>query len=283
MNKRSILLWLLVAGFVGIISGCSKNVSELRPQLESHQRVAVAPFLTDKTTQGMERRFAIDLATRLSLAAKENEWIYDQSSTLNPVAVALTELDQIETVEKTDRNGEKTKIEVPTIKAAFEAAADKDSEDAALAAAVGKKVGADLILIGSIRKLKIDEEMDSRPAFDMSNQAGISGTTRFVLVYQWAEVDMHVIAVDVKTKEIVWNNKGLKGYIKYCREFQTQDPAKEYSRVSEQQIRADLRKHMVARLGNQMMGDVIRGRDIPDYLMKPARRLIRAGGEVRLK
>ena len=53
--------------------------------------------------------------------------------------------------------------------------------------------------------------MDSRPAFDMSNQAGISGTTRFVLVYQWAEVDMQVIAVDVKTKEIVWNNKGLKG------------------------------------------------------------------------
>ena len=283
MNKRSILLCLLVAGFVGIISGCSKNVSELSPQLESHQRVAVAPFLTDQTAQGMERRFAIDLATRLSLAAKENEWIYDQSSTLNPVAVALTELDQIETIETTNENGDKKEIEVPTIKAAFEAAADKDSEDAALAAAVGEKVGADLILIGSIRKLKIDEEMDSRPAFDMSNQAGISGTTRFILVYQWAEIDIHVIAVDVKTKEIVWNNKGLKGYIKYCREFQTQDPAKEYSRVSEQQIRADLRKHMVARLGNQMMGDIVRGRDIPDYLIKPSRRLIRAGGEIRLK
>jgi hypothetical protein len=272
-----------VTGVVGIISGCSKNISELSPQLESHQRVAVAPFLTDKTAQGMERRFAIDLATRLSLAAKDNEWIYDQSSTLNPVAIALTELDQIETIETTNENGVKQEIEVPTIKAAFEAAADKDSEDAALAAAVGEKLGADLILIGSIKKLKIDEEMDSRPAFDMSNQAGISGTTRFILVYQWAEVDIHVIAVDVKTKEIVWNNRGLKGYIKYCREFQTQDPAKEYSRVSELQIRADLRKHMVSRLGNQMMGDVIRGRDIPDYLMKPSRRLIRAGGEVRLK
>ena len=40
---------------------------------------------------------------------------------------------------------------------------------------------------------------------------------------------------------------------------------------------------MVSRLGNQMMGDIVRGRDIPDYLMKPSRRLIRAGGEVRLK
>ena len=283
MNKRNILLCLFVAGMVGIISGCSKNVSELSPQLKTHQRVAVAPFLTDKTSKGMERRFAIDLATRLSLAAKENEWIYDQSATLNPLSVALTELDQVETIEKINASGESEEIKVPTIKAAFEAAADKDSEDATLAAAVGEKVGADLILIGSIKKLKIDEEMDSRPAFDMSNQAGISGTTRFVLVYQWAEVDMQVIAVDVKTKEIVWNNKGLKGYVKYCREFQTQDPAKEYSRVSEEQIRADLRKHMVSRLGNQMMGDLVRGRDIPDYLMKPSRRLIRAGGEIRLK
>ena len=133
----------------------------------------------------MERRFAIDLATRLSLAHKEKTWIYDQSDTLNPIDTALAEL------------------ELSSIEKAFTAASDQNSPDATLAAEVGKKVGADLILIGSIEKLKIDEEMDNRPAFDMSNQAGISGTTRFILVYQTALVDMHLIAVDVKSGESV--------------------------------------------------------------------------------
>ena len=263
--KKSILLCLLLTSVIGIIGGCSKNVGLLEPQLKSYYQIAVAPFLTDKTSQGMERRFAIDLATRLSLAQKEKTWIYDQSDTLNPIDTALAEL------------------ELSSIEKAFTAASDKNSPDATLAAEVGKKVGADLILIGSIEKLKIDEEMDNRPAYDMSNQAGISGPTRFILVYQTALVDMHVIAVDVKSGDIVWNNKKLKGYTKYCREFQTQDPAKEYSRVSEDQIKADLRKHMVARLGNQMLGDLIKGREIPEYLMKPTRRLTRSGGEVRLK
>ena len=262
--KKSILLCLLLTSVIGIIGGCSKNVGLLEPKLKSYDQIAVAPFLTDNTSQGMERRFAIDLATRLSLAEKEKTWIYDQSDALNPIETALTEL------------------ELLSIEKAFTAASDKNSPDATLAAEIGKKVGADLILIGSIEKLKI-EEMDNRPAYDMSNQAGISGTTRFVLVYQTALVDMHVIAVDVKSGDIIWNNKKLKGYTKYCREFQTQDPAKEYSRVSEDQIKADLRKHMVARLGNQMLGNLIKGRDIPEYLMKPTRRLTRSGGEVRLK
>ena len=69
--KKSILLCLLLTSVIGIIGGCSKNVGLLEPKLKSYDQIAVAPFLTDKTSQGMERRFAIDLATRLSLAEKE--------------------------------------------------------------------------------------------------------------------------------------------------------------------------------------------------------------------
>ena len=90
--KKSILLCLLLTSVIGIIGGCSKNVGLLEPKLKSYNQIAVAPFLTDKTSQGMERRFAIDLATRLSLAQKEKTWIYDQSDALNPIDTALAEL-----------------------------------------------------------------------------------------------------------------------------------------------------------------------------------------------
>ena len=85
--KKSILLCLLLTSVIGIIGGCSKNVGLLEPQLKSYNQIAGAPFLTDKTSQGMERRFAIDLATRLSLAQKEKTWIYLKLASHFPIFI----------------------------------------------------------------------------------------------------------------------------------------------------------------------------------------------------
>ena len=57
--------------------------------ISGFQRIAVAPFSTEKDSAGMERRFPLDLSTQLSLVKKDKEWIYDQSDTLNPVGTAL--------------------------------------------------------------------------------------------------------------------------------------------------------------------------------------------------
>lgn len=248
--------WLMLSALamtllsIGFISGCSKNVQPM--SLDAYQRIAIAPFATEKEAADMERRFPLDLATRLSLVKKDKEWIYDQSETLSPIG------DQLNT----------------------QGLGPNDIFlDPALAAKVGQAVNADLIIVGHISNPKIEEKMDNAPVYDMSNQAGISGTTRFVLVYQWATINMHVKAIDTKTGNVVWDNGGFTGYTKYIREFQTQDPAKETSRISKEQMLADLRKHMLSQIGHQLAPEQIAERPVPDILIKPDRPLVRAGGK----
>jgi hypothetical protein len=245
----SVLIAMLLAAVA--ISGCTGGPAEPL-NISNYQRIAVAPFSTEKEAAEMAMRFPYDLATRLSLVKKEKEWIFDQSDELSPVGTAL-------------------KAQGLSPKDIF--------LDPALAAKVGQAVNADLIVVGHIYNPKIEEEKDNEPVFDMSNQAGISGTTRFVLVYQWATLRMHVKAIDAKTGNMVWDNGGFTGYTKYIREFQTQDPAKDYSRISEEQMRADIRKHMLNQIGHQIAPDVIAERPIPDILMKPDRPLIKSGGK----
>ena len=255
MKKIVVFVFLTLFTTVFFI-GCSKPVLPIELK-ESHKRIVIAPFATEEDSANMERRFPLDLATSLSIAEKEREWIYDQSDTLSPVGDSLK-----------NQGLEPNDIFM----------------DSALAAKVGKELNADLIVVGHIANPRIKEWMDNNPVFDMSNQAGISGTTRFILVYQQATLNITVKAVDTQTGNAIWLNgedkgKGFTGYTKYIREFQTQDPAKEYSRVAEEQIRADIRKHMLSQIGHQLLPEKISGRPVPDILAKPDRPLVRAGGK----
>ena len=69
------------------MSGCTRKVEPL--DISDFQRIAIAPFSTEKESAGMERRFPLDLSTQLSLVEKDKEWIYDQSDTLNPIGSEL--------------------------------------------------------------------------------------------------------------------------------------------------------------------------------------------------
>ena len=243
-------VWVAISLVVGFMSRCSKTVESV--QLDEYKRIAIALFAVEKEAADMERRFPLDLETQLILVKKDKTWIYDQSDSLSPIN------DQLKSQGLTP---------------------DDIFLDSALAAKVGSAVNADLIIVGHIDNPKIEEKMDNSPVSDQSNQAGISGTTRFVLVYQWATIKMQVKAIDAKSADVIWDNGGFTGYIKYIREFQTQDPAKEYSRISKEQIRADIRKHMLSQIGNQLCPHEIAARPIPDILIKPNRPLIRAGGK----
>ena len=245
--KLSVCATLLLS--VALMSGCGGEVLPL--DLSNYQRIAIAPFSTEKESAEMERRFPLDLSTQLTLVEKEKEWIYDQSDTLSPIGGQLT-------------------AQNLTPKDIF--------LDSALAAKVGKAANADIIIVGHIKNPKMDEKYDSSPLYDMSAQAGISGTTRFVLVYQWATLNMQVKAIDTKSGSVIWDNGGFTGYTKYIREFNTQDPARHNSRIEPEQLKADIRKHMLSQIGHQLVPDKINERPVPEILMRPERKLIRSGG-----
>jgi len=235
---------------VVFISGCTKEVKPL--SLDDYQKIAIAPFSTEKESAEMERRFPQDLGTQLSLVKKDKEWIYDQSETLSPIS------DQL-------------KAQSLTPKDIF--------LDPALAAKVGRGVNADVIIVGHINNPKTKDWMDNSPVFDMSNQSGISGTTRFILVYQQATLKIYAQAIDTKSGNVIWDNGGFIGFTKYIREFQTQDPSKDTSRIAPDQMHADVRRHMLRQIGHQIAPDQIAGRPIPEILIKPSRNLIRSGGK----
>ena len=245
--KLSVCATLLLS--VALMSGCGGEVLPL--DLSNYQRIAIAPFSTEKESAEMERRFPLDLSTQLTLVEKEKEWIYDQSDTLSPIGGQLT-------------------AQNLTPKDIF--------LDSALAAKVGKAANADIIIVGHIKNPKMDEKYDSSPLYDMSAQAGISGTTRFVLVYQWTTLNMQVKAIDTKSGSVIWDNGGFTGYTKYIREFNTQDPARHNSRIEPEQLKADIRKHMLSQIGHQLVPDKINERPVPEILMRPERKLIRSGG-----
>ena len=246
--KLSVCATLLVS--VALISGCTRTVEPL--DISDFQRIAIAPFSTEEDSAEMERRFPLDLSTQLSLVKKDKEWIYDQSDTLNPIGTAL---------------------------AAQNLTPEDIFLDPALAAKVGQAANADIIIVGHIKNPKLEEKYDSNPLYDMSAQAGISGTTKFVLVYQWATLKMQVKAVDTKSGSVIWDNGEFTGYTKYIREFNTQDPARHTSRVEPDQLKADIRKHMLNQIGHQLAPDKINARPIPEILTRPTRKLVRSGGQ----
>ena len=246
--KLSVCATLLVS--VALISGCTGTVEPL--DISGFQRIAIAPFSTEEESAGMERRFPLDLSTQLSLVKKDKEWVYDQSDTLDPIAAAL---------------------------AAQNLTPQDIFLDPALAAKIGKAINTDIIIVGHIKNPKLDEKYDSNPLYDMSAQAGISGTTKFVIVYQWATLNMQVKAVDTKSGSVIWDNGGFTGYTRYIREFNTQDPARHTSRIAPDQLKADIRKHMLNQIGHQLAPDKINARPVPEILMRPTRKLVRSGGQ----
>jgi hypothetical protein len=246
--KLSVCATLLLS--ITLMSGCGGEVMPL--DLSNYQRIAIAPFSTEEESAEMERRFPLDLSTQLSLVKKDKEWIYDQSDTLNPIGSELA-----------TQNLTPQDIFL----------------DPALAAKVGKAAQADIIVVGHIKNPKMDEKYDSNPLYDMSAQAGISGTTKFVIVYQWATLNMQVKAIDTKSGSVIWDNGGFTGYTRYIREFNTQDPARHTSRVAPDQLKADIRKHMLNQIGHQLVPDKINARPVPEILTRPQRKLVRSGGQ----
>ncbi len=249
MKKWFAWLCLISLASVGFL-GCGGNKPIIDLNEPQYAKIAIAPFAVDKGAEDMAR-LVQDLGTSLSLAVEDKEWIYDQSEQLAPIGNAL-------------KNDKLTAEEIFI--------------DPALATKVGSNVGADLILVGKIGKPRIQTKVDPNIYYDKST-AFVTGTAqRFVLIIQSGIEEVDLKLVDVKTGEVSWEGS-IKGYIKYFREFMQQDPAKDYARIPEGQLKADLRTHMLKQIQATLFPAQFSKISLPEILAKPKRPLIRSGGK----
>ena len=236
-----------------VLFGCIGGSSVPPLDLSEYTKIAIAPFATEKESANMADALPYDMGIQLDLQFKKEgkmEWIYDQSEAVRPVREKLVEL---------------------------QLSSEEIYRDPARAAKVGEALGVDLIFVGHLSNPRMKKKDDYTPYYDMSQQAGISGTTKYTLLIQSATIDAGLKAIDVKTSGVVWNVEGLKGYVKYIKAFQSDVPSRD--EVPENVIKADIRGHIVGRILHALYPEGFSDREVPEKMLEPELNLIRTGGK----
>lgn len=251
--KKHMLAWLLIT-FLSMLflNGCSRSIPP--PPLKQFDTITIARFATVEETADMEMRIPLDLGTRLELKLKDSakvKWVYDKSETLNPVEKKLNE-----------NNVSPSDI----------------FTDPKLAARIGKDLGADIIVVGFIKKPKLRID-DSDKQYTRPGTASMAGSKRYTLWEQYAIMDVQLKIVDTQLGKTIWNDE-ITGYTKYIKAFQAQTP--ERNPVPENVVIAQLRDHIVDRMAHALF-PAYPDRETPDLLMKPDVKLMDAGGVVQYK
>lgn len=243
---------------VTLISCSSKPLPP--PNFSTLQTIAIAPLIGSDPTMGMLT--SRDLGNQLQIALKQKNvsttLLFDESQDRQPVTDALRSLNL-------------KPIEV--------------FQDPALAAKVAQKLGVDALLIGRMSDTNIKTEEDDTPVYDMSSQAGISGTTKYTLVKQWAtaKVWMRLVSSD---GSIIWQSGThppkepgpIQGYTRYVRAYQSQVPEK--PPVPQDQILAHMRDHLWRRVAHELYPQAFPEIVLPEWRERPKRTFKTTGGIV---
>jgi hypothetical protein len=180
--KKNLVSSLLTIFSAISLFGCLVGSSVPPLDLSTSTKVAIAPFAAEEESANMSNALPYDIGTQLDLKCKkegkEIEWIYYQSEALQPVGEKLNEL---------------------------QLSAEEIYLDPARAAKVGEALGVDLIIVGHVSNPRIEKKDDYTPYYDMAQQSGISGTTKYTLLIQSSTIDTSMKAVDVKTSNVAWN------------------------------------------------------------------------------
>jgi len=235
-----------------VLFGCGSEVPPLN--LSNYTKVAIAPFAAEEESANLSDALPYDIGTQLALKFKKEgkvEWIHYQSKAIRPVGEKMTEL---------------------------QLSSEEIYQDSARAQKVGEALGVDMIIVGHISNPRLEEKDDYTPYYDMSQQSGISGTTKYTLLIQAATIDASLKAIDVQTGTVAWNVEGMKGYVKYIKAFQSGVPSRD--KVEEKVIKADIRKHIVGRILHTLYPDGFPDKEIPEILLKPDLNLVRGGKTV---
>jgi hypothetical protein len=222
------------------------------------QTVAIAPLIATDASVGMLT--SRDLGNQLQIALKQNAsaatLVFDESQDRQPITDAIRSL-----------NLKPTEV----------------FEDPALAAKVAQALGVDAILIGKMSDTNIKTEEDDTPVFDMSNQSGISGTTKYTLIKQWATAKVWLKLVS-NSGDVIWQSgtpppkepAAIQGYTRYVRAYQSQVPDK--PPVPDDQIIAHMRDHLWRRIAHELYPKSFPEIILPQWRERPTQKFKTSGG-----
>lgn len=242
------LRFFLVPFIFVLMLGCGSSLNT-PPPLDQAARVAVAPFLAGEKAASLGKWVPINLTTRLELALKDTEWVYDQSKKVNPVASKLGELGL-------------------TLNDIF--------ADPALAAKVGQALKVDLIIIGKMGKPKFTHRDYNTFLKRMGRQGGISGTATMVRARQSALVKTHLKVIDTKTGELIFDDSILD-YLKYWFAFQVENRNMVRFKT-EAEMMADLGNHLPRRIAYALYPSGMPVVNEGEVLLKPENLILLGSG-----
>ena len=194
------------------------------PAFVDAKRIVVTKFIAEDTeTQELGKRVSRNLAERLELVLKDNDWVYDVSEKVQPIADKVGELGL-------------------TLNDVY--------ADPALAAKVGQALEADIIIIGMVEEPKIRRIDNNEHYMRQGRQSGISGTSTYITTRQSVSGKVRVKAIDVATGEMLYNNRILS-YLKYWFAYQTQQSGQVVFKEDKEML-ADLGLHLPLRISYEL-------------------------------
>lgn len=211
------------------------------PKFVDAKRIVVTKFIAEETeTQELGKRVSRNLAERLELVLKDNDWVYDVSEKVQPIADKVAELG----------------LTLNDIYA-----------DPALAAKVGQALEADIIITGMVEEPKIRKIENNEHYMRQGRQSGISGTSTYITTRQSVSGKVRVKAIDAATGEMLYNNE-IISYLKYWFAYQTQQSGQVIFKEDKEML-ADLGLHLPLRISYELYPTGLKNEPEQKVLLTP--------------
>ena len=235
-----LIIHILLISIIGCFGSDEVKIDK-PPTFTEAKRIVVTKFIGEgMETQALGKRVSKNLAERLELVLKDNDWVYDVSEKVQPITDKVTELGL-------------------TLNDVY--------ADPALAAKVGQALEADLIITGMIQEPKIRRKNNNEHYMRQGRQTGISGTSTYITTRQSVSGRVRVKAVDVATGEILYNNQILS-YLKYWFAYQTQSSGQVIFKEDKDML-ADLGLHLPLRISYELYPTGLKREPEEKILLKP--------------
>ncbi len=246
------LIPLFLITIAGCLGGGEVNITE-PPLISEANTVVVVPFFSDSGEDDVNqlgRRISVNLANRLELIFEEAEWVYDISNKVQPIADKLDELGL-------------TVSQIYT--------------DPALAAKLAEAFSADMVIIGTVEKPKLNRTDYNQLLMKQGRQGGISGTSTYIRTRLTALGGVRVKIV-APTGALLYNNR-IRSYLKYWYAYQTQQSQQIIYKTEVEKL-ADLGKYLPLRIAYVLHESGFRLEPEEQILLKPDLVLKGTGGIV---
>ena len=244
-----LIIPILLISIVGCF-GSGEIKIDKPPAFVEAKRIVVTKFIGEgMETQELGKRVSKNLAERLDLVLKDNDWVYDVSEKVQPIADKVAELGL-------------------TLNDVY--------ADPALAAKVGQALEADIIITGMVEEPKIRRIDNNEHYMRQGRQTGISGTSTYITTRQSVSGKVRVKAIDVATGEMLYNNQ-IVSYLKYWYAYQTQS-SNQVIFKEEKDMLADLGLHLPLRISYKLFPTGLKQEPEEKILLTPEIVLKGTGG-----